>query len=99
MRNCANPDAYRQDGGATGVREFITIGHTSLLHADRSTSNLANEHRRIEAFHQASQLRTAILRNGWYSENHLRSLRPTIERGTFFGAASDGRISSATRAD
>jgi NAD(P)H dehydrogenase (quinone) len=39
------------------------------------------------------------LRNNWYSENYLAGVAHTIEIGTLFGAAQDGRISSASRID
>jgi NAD(P)H dehydrogenase (quinone) len=41
----------------------------------------------------------ALLRNGWYTENYLASAPPALEHGVFIGAAGDGKIASATRAD
>lgn len=41
----------------------------------------------------------ALLRNGWYTENYLASAPPSIEHGVFIGAAGNGKIASATRAD
>ncbi|MEK5773255.1 KR domain-containing protein, partial [Acinetobacter variabilis] len=38
-------------------------------------------------------------RNGWYSENYLASAPAALEHGVFIGAAGDGKIASATRAD
>ncbi len=40
-----------------------------------------------------------LLRNGWYSENYLASAPAALEHGVFIGAAGDGKIASATRAD
>lgn len=40
-----------------------------------------------------------LLRNGWYTENYLASAPAALEHGVFIGAAGDGKIASATRAD
>ncbi len=47
----------------------------------------------------ASGIPYALLRNGWYTENYLASAPPALEHGVFIGAAGDGKIASATRAD
>lgn len=41
----------------------------------------------------------ALLRNGWYTENYLASAPAALEHGVFIGAAGEGKIASATRAD
>lgn len=41
----------------------------------------------------------ALLRNGWYTENYLASAPAALEHGVFIGAADEGKIASATRAD
>jgi NAD(P)H dehydrogenase (quinone) len=81
---------------AAGVR-FIC--YTSVLHADRSTIGLAEEHRQTEAAIRASGLRFALLRNGWYSENYTGALAPSIEFGVIAGSSGEGRISAAPRKD
>jgi len=81
---------------ANGVK---LIAYTSLLHADRSQLGLAPEHRLTEAALAASGLPTVVLRNGWYTENHLAGLAAVLQHDAVLGAAKDGRISSATRAD
>ncbi len=73
--------------------------YTSLLHADRSPLGLAAEHRETEAAIAAAGLPHVVLRNGWYTENYLASLPAARQHGAFIGAAGDGRIASATRAD
>lgn len=75
------------------------IAYTSLLHADTSPLGLAQEHRETESLIQASGMKYTFLRNNWYSENYLATLTQTIEMGTLYGAAGEGRISSAARAD
>lgn len=81
---------------AAGVR---LIAYTSVLHTDRSQLGLAPEHRATEAALKASGLPTVLLRNGWYTENHLAGLAGVLQHDAVLGAAKDGRISSATRAD
>lgn len=75
------------------------IVYTSLLHADVSPLDLADEHRATEADLQASGLAHTILRNGWYTENYTASIPPALAHGAFPGSAGDGRISSAPRSD
>ena len=75
------------------------LAYTSLLRADTSPLGLAQEHRETEKLIQDSGLRYTFLRNNWYSENYLAGVAHTIEIRTLFGAAQDGRISSASRID
>lgn len=73
--------------------------YTSLLHADTSTLDLAEEHRVTEAELKASGLAYTILRNGWYTENYTGSIGGALAGGAFLGSAGEGRIASAPRAD
>ena len=75
------------------------IAYTSILHADRSPLELAREHRETEALLAASGLSVILLRNGWYTENYLLALQPALRHGAMLGAAREGRISLAARAD
>lgn len=75
------------------------LAYTSVLHADRSTLGLAAEHRETEAAILASGLPYTLLRNGWYVENYTGSLGASIAHGALAGAAGDGRIAAAARAD
>ncbi|SOE94951.1 NAD(P)H dehydrogenase (quinone) [Burkholderia sp. D7] len=75
------------------------IGYTSVLRADTSPLGLADEHRETEEALRVSGVPFVLLRNGWYTENYLRSLAPALEHGAIRGGAGDGRISSAARAD
>lgn len=81
---------------AAGVK---FIAYTSLLHADKSPLGLADEHIATEQMLADSGIAYALLRNGWYTENYLASAPPSIEHGVFIGAAGNGKIASATRAD
>ena len=75
------------------------IAYTSVLHADRSPLGLAEDHRRTEALLAASGIPCVLLRNGWYTENYMASLPAALAHDALLGAAGDGRIASAARAD
>ncbi|EOT9364817.1 NAD(P)H:quinone oxidoreductase [Escherichia coli] len=81
---------------AAGVK---FIAYTSLLHADTSPLGLADEHIETEKMLADSGIVYTLLRNGWYTENYLASALAALEHGVFIGAAGDGKIASATRAD
>jgi NAD(P)H dehydrogenase (quinone) len=74
------------------------IAYTSIAKADRSTLKLAADHRTTEQDITASGLPYVFLRNSWYLENYTSQLPTYLERG-IIGAAGDGKISAATRAD
>ncbi len=75
------------------------LAYTSILHADTTPARLASEHKATEDAIRASGVPAAILRNGWYTENHLMGLQPALAHGATAGAAGTGRFSSAARAD
>lgn len=81
---------------AAGVK---FIAYTSLLHADKSPLGLHVEHVETEKMLAESGIPYALLRNGWYSENYLASAPAALAHGVFIGAAGNGKIASATRAD
>jgi len=71
--------------------------YTSIPHADTSDLILAGEHRATEELIKNSSLSYAFLRNSWYYENY--DFKGAVANGGIFGAAGDGRISAAARAD
>ncbi|GIZ29420.1 NAD(P)-dependent oxidoreductase [Morganella morganii] len=75
------------------------IAYTSLLHADTSPLSLHTEHVETEKMLADSGILYTLLRNGWYTENYLASMPAALEHGVFIGAAGDGKIASAARAD
>ena len=81
---------------AAGVR---LLAYTSIPHADTSGIALATEHRATEEAITASGLPHTYLRNSWYIENYSGQLATYTEHGTVLGAAGDGQVSAATRAD
>ncbi|SCF04640.1 NAD(P)H dehydrogenase (quinone) [Micromonospora haikouensis] len=74
------------------------VVYTSIANADRSGMVLAGEHLATEREITASGLPYVILRNGWYLENYTGQLSTYLQFGVT-GAAGDGRVSAATRAD
>ena len=81
---------------AAGVTRIV---YTSLLHANRSAISLAPEHVATEAMLAATGLPVTILRNGWYAENYASAVAAGLAHGAMIGAAGEGRISAAPRAE
>ena len=75
------------------------LAYTSILKADTSGVSLAAEHLTTEKAIRASGIPFVFLRNGWYLENYTENLGPALQHGVLMGAAKDGRIAAATRAD
>lgn len=78
-----------------------SIAYTSVIKADSSGILLAGEHLATERLIRDSGLPFTFLRNSWYLENYTApaQLAGTVERGVLLGAAGDGRVAAATRAD
>jgi NAD(P)H dehydrogenase (quinone) len=81
---------------AAGVK---LLAYTSILRADTSPMGLATEHRETEALVRQSGLPFVFLRNGWYQENYTGNIGAALEHSAVLGAARDGKISAASRAD
>lgn len=75
------------------------VAYTSIVRADTSPLGLAAEHKATEEALAASGLPTALLRNSWYLENYTAQIPVQLEHGVVLGAAGEGRVSAATRAD
>ncbi|MFC9787433.1 SDR family oxidoreductase [Rhodococcus sp. NPDC127528] len=75
------------------------VAYTSVLGAADSPLSLAPEHKATEELLAASGIGHALLRNGWYWENYTSDLAGTAARGVLAGAAGDGRLAAAARAD
>ena len=91
----------RQHGNAVAAARAAGVGfiaYTSIAHADTSTLLLAEEHRATEQLLAGSGVPHALLRNSWYTENYTAQLPVYLEHG-ITGAAGDGAVSAATRAD
>ncbi|WP_033345144.1 SDR family oxidoreductase [Catenuloplanes japonicus] len=81
---------------AAGVSLFA---YTSILNADTTAMALADDHKATEANIKAAGLPYAFLRNSWYHENYAGQLAQTLQNGAILGAAGEGRIAGAARAD
>jgi NAD(P)H dehydrogenase (quinone) len=75
------------------------VAYTSMLHADTATTILAATHRATEEYLRERDAPSVLLRNSWYLENHTAQLPAILKQGAVTGAAGQGRISAAARAD
>ncbi|MBJ7358902.1 SDR family oxidoreductase [Nocardioides sp.] len=75
------------------------IGYTSILGGTGTGLALAADHGATEDYLADSGLPHVLLRNGWYLENYHENTAVPLQLGTVYGAAGDGRVSAATRAD
>jgi NAD(P)H dehydrogenase (quinone) len=84
--------------GAAADAGLGLVAYTSAPKADTSGMILAREHRATEEALIRSGLPYVFLRNSWYLENYTANLPVILEHG-LIGAAGDGLISAAARAD
>jgi NAD(P)H dehydrogenase (quinone) len=75
------------------------LAYTSVLNARASRLALAPEHKETEEILEQAGLNHDVLRMPWYSDNYVGGLAPAIEHGVIYGAAGNGRLSTASRAD
>lgn len=95
-------ERVRQHGNAISAAQDAGVGfiaYTSILNAQATPMALAAEHKITEETIQASDIPYTFLRNGWYSENITMTLAQDLELGQHFGAAGEGRLSTASRQD
>ena len=83
---------------AAARRGVELVAYTSILRADSTSLALAGDHQATEQILADLGLPHVLLRNGWYFENYTAQLPVQLEHGVF-GAAGEGRISGASRAD
>jgi NAD(P)H dehydrogenase (quinone) len=81
---------------AAGVALLV---YTSIANVTTGSMALASEHLATEQAITESGLAHVFLRNGWYIENYTDQLPVQLQHGTVLGAAGEGRVSAATRAD
>ncbi|WP_159613609.1 SDR family oxidoreductase [Glutamicibacter sp. JC586] len=75
------------------------IAYTSVANALTGNMKLAAEHIATEQLLAGSGIDYVLLRNGWYTENYTDQLMGYLNSGVVLGAAGDGKISAAPRAD
>jgi NAD(P)H dehydrogenase (quinone) len=81
---------------AAGVTRIV---YTSAPRATTSHLILAPEHKGTEELIAASGIPSTILRNGWYTENYVRSVPQLTATGELVSSVGDGRVASASRKD
>ncbi|MER7451845.1 SDR family oxidoreductase [Nocardia beijingensis] len=75
------------------------LAYTSIPAATGNPLILAQEHAGTEAVLAESTVPHTLLRNGWYWENYVGGLAHAMESGVLHGAAGEGRVAGAARAD
>jgi NAD(P)H dehydrogenase (quinone) len=75
------------------------LAYTSIPGATDNPLILAQEHKGTEAVLAESAVPHVLLRNGWYWENYVGGLAHAVEAGVLHGAAGEGRVAGAARAD
>ena len=95
-------DRAHQHRNVIEAAKAAGIGHliyTSILKGDRSPMLLASDHVATEVAIRDAGLAHTILRNGWYTENYTAGLGAALAHGAIAGAAGEGLVSTAARAD
>jgi len=75
------------------------VAYTSAPHADSTSLAMAAEHLATEQAIRALGVPFVFLRNGWYFENYTAQIPTYLAQGAVLGAAADGPISGAARAE
>ncbi|MEO6096015.1 MAG: SDR family oxidoreductase [Fibrobacteria bacterium] len=75
------------------------IAYTSIAKADKSSLWLGEVHRATEAAITATGIPHCFLRNNWYVENEIASIKAAVEGGPVATCAGEGRVGWAPRAD
>ncbi|MEW2513663.1 SDR family oxidoreductase [Streptomyces sp. NPDC046870] len=75
------------------------VAYTSTTHADTATTIIGATHGETERYLRDRGIPSVLLRNSWYLENYTSQLPQILQNGAVVGAAGEGRISAASRAD
>ena len=75
------------------------VAYTSTLQADTAATIIGATHRATEEYLRERRVPSVLLRNGWYLENYTAQLPGILQNGAVIGAAGQGRVSAAPRAD
>lgn len=82
------------------VRQGVSLlAYTSVLRAESTSLALAEDHQATEVYLAETGVPHLLLRNGWYLENYTENMAPALQSGAVYGAAGEGRVSAAGRAD
>jgi NAD(P)H dehydrogenase (quinone) len=75
------------------------VAYTSTLRAGTAATVIGATHRATEEYLRERRVPSVLLRNGWYLENYTGQLPLILQNGAVTGAAGQGRVSAASRAD
>ena len=75
------------------------VAYTSTLQADTAATIIGATHRATEEYLRERRVPSVVLRNGWYLENYTGQLPLILHNGAVIGAAGQGQVSAASRAD
>lgn len=75
------------------------IGYTSFPHADQAVGALASDHLETEKALAASGINYSFLRNNWYLENEMDSIKGALAGQPFVYGAGKGRVGWALESD
>jgi NAD(P)H dehydrogenase (quinone) len=75
------------------------VAYTSTLQADTAATVIGATHRATEEYLRERRVPSVLLRNGWYLENYTGQLPLILQNATVIGAAGQGKVSAASRAD
>jgi len=90
---------HRRVIDAAASAGVTVVAYTSTTHADTATTVIGATHRETEEYLRDHAISSVLLRNGWYLENYTSQLPQILRNGAVVGAAGEGRISAALRAD
>ncbi|TPR19143.1 SDR family oxidoreductase [Apilactobacillus timberlakei] len=68
------------------------IAYTSFPHADKADNFLSKDHTATELYIKEMGIDRSFLRNNWYLENELATLKAANNGGTFVYAADNGKV-------
>lgn len=68
------------------------IAYTSFPHADKADNFLSKDHTATELYIKEMGIDRSFLRNNWYLENELATLKAANNGGTFVYAAGNGKV-------
>ncbi|MEJ6400100.1 NAD(P)H-binding protein [Nicoliella lavandulae] len=67
------------------------IAYTSFPDADHAKSFLAEDHKKTEQWIKESGIKHSFMRNNWYLQNELSTIKLAVQTGNFPYSAEDGK--------
>ena len=95
----SRPDQHQNLIQAAKAAGVSFIAYTSFPHAQTATAVLASDHKFTEQAIEAAGIQHAFLRNDWYLENEIDTLKAAQSGQAFVYSAADGRAGWALEHD